>query len=143
MSTIRTIKKYPNRRLYDTSTSSYITLSGVKELILEYTAFKIIHSKSGDDLTRSTILQIVAEEESNFPVFSSELLMELIRNYGDSAQPLLSRFLEYSLQQFVQKQGQLKNPMSSYCGKNYSLSIRELTEKNLETWEQSTFETQD
>lgn len=137
MSKIRIIKKYPNRRLYDTSTSSYITLAGVKDLILEYVPFKIINSRCGEDLTRTSILQIVAEEESSFPIFSSELLMGLIRSYGDSTQAMLSRFLEHSLQEFIKKQGQLKNPMSTLPGESYSLNMKQLAETNLQSWENS------
>jgi len=143
MNDLRIIKKYPNRRQYDTKTSSYITLSGVKELIIEHIPFKIIHSKKGEDLTRSTILQIVSEEEANKPIFSCELLMDIIRSYGDSTQPLLSRFLEHSMQQFIKKQGLLKNPMSSFCDKNYSISLDDLAQSNIKSWEQSVVKLED
>src|SRR5678816_4629427 len=80
---LRLIKKYPNRRLYDTKTSSYITLADVKQMVLKQEEFQVVDAKSGEDLTRQILLQIILEEESGgVPMFSSNLLSQLIRSYG-------------------------------------------------------------
>src|SRR4026208_1721379 len=82
---LRLIKKYPNRRLYDTKTSSYITLADVKQMVLKQEEFQVVDAKSGDDLTRQILLQIILEEESGgAPMFSSNLLSQLIRSYGNA-----------------------------------------------------------
>src|SRR3982750_3505288 len=84
-SQLRLIKKYPNRRLYDTKTSSYITLADVKVMVHKQEEFQVVDAKSGEDLTRSILLQIILEEESTggLPMFSSDLLSQLIRFYGN------------------------------------------------------------
>jgi polyhydroxyalkanoate synthesis repressor PhaR len=85
----RLIKKYPNRRLYDTQTSSYITLTDVKQLVLDNEEFTV-DAKSGDDLTRSILLQIILEEESHgVPMFSSGALSQIIRYYGHAMQGMM------------------------------------------------------
>ncbi|MBM3394749.1 MAG: polyhydroxyalkanoate synthesis repressor PhaR, partial [Betaproteobacteria bacterium] len=92
---VRLIKKYPNRRLYDTTTSAYITLADVKRLVLENTAFKVLDAKSNEDLTRSILLQIILEEESEgAPIFSSDFLSQIIRFYGNAMQGMMGSFLE-------------------------------------------------
>src|SRR3972149_2098846 len=89
----RLIKKYPNRRLYDTKTSSYITLADVKQMVLKQEDFHVIDAKSGDDLTRPILLQIILEEESGtVPMFSSDLLSQMIRSYGKDDQGCISTF---------------------------------------------------
>ena len=94
MSDIRVIKKYPNRRLYDTKISSYITLNDIKELVMSYSEFKVIDAKTKEDLTRCTLMQIIAEEETNGqPIMTQEILKEFVRFYGDSMQAMMSRFL--------------------------------------------------
>ncbi|MEL0070813.1 MAG: polyhydroxyalkanoate synthesis repressor PhaR, partial [Betaproteobacteria bacterium] len=86
----RLIKKYPNRRLYDTATSTYITLSDVKQLVLENSHFKVIDAKTNEDLTRSILLQIITEEESNgAPIFSSQMLYQIIQFYGNAFQQMM------------------------------------------------------
>ena len=107
----RLIKKYPNRRLYDTATSTYITLSDVKALVMESSQFKVIDAKSGDDLTRSILLQIITEEESNgSPIFSSQMLYQIIRFYGNEFQQMMSCYLEKNLQTFMEIQTKLQKP---------------------------------
>ena len=107
----RLIKKYPNRRLYDTVTSAYITLSDVKQLVMESYSFKVIDAKTGDDLTRAILLQIITEQESNgSPIFSSQMLYQIIQFYGDAFQQMMSCYLEKNLQTFMEIQKNLKNP---------------------------------
>jgi polyhydroxyalkanoate synthesis repressor PhaR len=104
----RTLKKYPNRRLYDTRTSGYITLADVKQMVLAGEDFEVRDAKSGDDLTRSILLQIILEEESaGAPMFSTEMLAQIIRFYGHSMQGAMGSMLERNLQAFVEMQGQL------------------------------------
>jgi len=99
---IRLIKKYPNRRLYDTATSSYITLADVKQLVLEQVVFKVIDAKSDEDLTRSILLQIILEEESaGAPMFTSDMLSQIIRFYGNAMQGMMGSYLEKNIQTFV------------------------------------------
>ena len=105
---VRTLKKYPNRRLYDTQTSSYITLADVKKMVLDNDHFVVRDAKSGDDLTRSILLQIILEEESGgAPVFSEQMLAQIIRFYGHTMQGLMGSYLEKNLQAFVDLQARL------------------------------------
>ncbi len=103
----RVLKKYPNRRLYDTRTSSYITLADVKKMVLDGQDFVVRDAKTGDDLTRSILLQIILEEETGgVPMFSSQMLAQIIRFYGHAMQGLMGSYLEKNLQTFtdIQKQ---------------------------------------
>ena len=104
----RTLKKYPNRRLYDTQTSSYITLADVKQMVLGAEDFEVRDAKTGEDLTRSILLQIILEEESGgVPMFSQEALAQIIRFYGHAMQGLMGTMLEKNLTAFAELQGQL------------------------------------
>ena len=111
---VRLIKKYPNRRLYDTQTSAYITLSEVKDLVLTSDEFQVVDAKSGEDLTRSILLQIILEEEAaGVPIFSSDLLSMVIRFYGDTLQTMLGKYLENNLKTFVEFQHKLQDQVIS------------------------------
>lgn len=104
----RVIKKYPNRRLYDTQTSSYITLSDVKDMVLACELFVIRDAKSGEDLTRSILLQIILEEETaGVPMFSAQALAQIIRLYGHTMQGLMGNYLENNIQSFIDLQSRL------------------------------------
>jgi polyhydroxyalkanoate synthesis repressor PhaR len=104
----RVLKKYPNRRLYDTQTSSYITLTDVKKMVLEGQDFVVRDAKSSDDLTRSILLQIILEEESGgVPMFSSTALAQIIRFYGHAMQGMMGSYLEKNLQTFTDIQARL------------------------------------
>ena len=107
---LRMLKKYPNRRLYDTQTSSYITLADVKRMVLEGQEFEVVDAKSGQNLTRSILLQIILEEESGgLPMFSSEALAQIIRFYGHAMQGVMGTMIEKNLQAFAELQGQFMN----------------------------------
>ena len=117
MATPRIIKKYPNRRLYDTETSTYITLAEVKELVLGYKAFQVQDAKSGEDLTRSILLQIILEEESGgVPMFSSDMLANIIRYYGHAMQGLMGSYLERSIFAFHEAQKRFQEQASTLYG---------------------------
>ena len=104
----RVIKKYPNRRLYDTDTSSYITLAEVKQLVMDNEMFTVRDAKTNDDLTRSILLQIILEEEAGGqPMFSEAALANLIRIYGHAAQAFMGTYLEKNVQAFMEIQNKL------------------------------------
>jgi len=102
---LRILKKYPNRRLYDTQTSSYITLADVKRMVLEGIAFEVHDAKTQDDLTRSILLQIILEEETGgVPMFSTSSLAQIIRFYGGAMQGVMGGLLERQMQAFTDLQ---------------------------------------
>jgi len=103
---LRILKKYPNRRLYDTLTSSYITLADVKKMVLEGAAFEVRDAKTGDDLTRSILLQIILEEETGgMPMFNTQMLAQIIRFYGHAMQGVMGSYLEKNLAALADMQG--------------------------------------
>ena len=119
----RIIKKYPNRRLYDTETSSYITLADVKDMVMACENFAVVDAKTGDDLTRSILLQIILEEETGgVPMFSTQALAQIIRFYGHTMQGMMGNYLEKNIQSFIDLQSKLTensmvnlpNPMQSF-----------------------------
>ena len=102
---VRTLKKYPNRRLYDTQTSSYITLTDVKQLVLDGDEFTVVDAKTNEDLTRSILLQIILEEETGgVPMFTTPMLAQIIRFYGHTMQGLMGTYLEKNIQAFIDMQ---------------------------------------
>ena len=117
MATPRIIKKYPNRRLYDTETSTYITLAEVKDLVLGYKEFQVQDAKSGEDLTRSILLQIILEEESGgVPMFSQDMLANIIRYYGHAMQGLMGSYLERSIGAFHEAQKRFQEQAQTIYG---------------------------
>jgi polyhydroxyalkanoate synthesis repressor PhaR len=102
---VRVIKKYPNRRLYDTDTSSYITLAEVKALVMDNEPFVVRDAKTNEDLTRSILLQIILEEESaGAPIFTEQVLANIIRFYGHAMQDFMGSYLEKNIQIFMDLQ---------------------------------------
>ena len=133
--TLRIIKKYPNRRLYDTEISSYITLEEVRQLVLDNEKFEVRDAKSGEDLTRSVLLQIISEhEEKGQPMLSPQLLSQIIRFYGDSLQGFMGPYLERSLQVFLDQQQQFRTQLNSLLGQTPWSMLNELTERNMDAW---------
>jgi polyhydroxyalkanoate synthesis repressor PhaR len=131
MSSPRIIKKYPNRRLYDTELSRYITLSDIRELVMNGTSFQVVDTNSNEDLTRSILLQIMLDEESGGePLFSAKMLSQIIRFYGGTVQGMFARYLEESLSMFVQQQEQLSSSMHTDPMK----AMTELAQKNMQMW---------
>jgi polyhydroxyalkanoate synthesis repressor PhaR len=105
---LRVLKKYPNRRLYDTRASSYITLADVKKMVLDNEPFEVRDAKTGEELTRSILLQIILEEETGgVPMFSAQMLAQIIRFYGHAMQGMMGTYLEKNLQTFVDMQRRL------------------------------------
>ena len=113
----RIIKKYPNRRLYDTANSGYITLADVKQMILEDIEFQVIDAKTGDDITRTILLQIILEEESGgMPMFSSEMLAQMIRFYGTAQQTIMGQYIEQNVKAFLAIQNKLQDQAKQIYG---------------------------
>ena len=114
---LRLIKKYPNRRLYDTKTSSYITLADVKQMVLKQEEFQVVDAKSSEDLTRQILLQFILDEESGgMPMFSSDLLSQMIRSYGSAMQGFMGSYLEKNLEGFQQMQKALQEQSQKLYG---------------------------
>lgn len=131
MSGTRVIKKYPNRRLYDTEQSRYITLSDIRKLVMRGSDFQVVDSNSSEDLTRSILLQIMLEEESGGqPLFSAKMLAQIIRFYGGTMQGMFARYLEQSLSLFTQRQSQFPNLLS----KDPLHPMTELAQRNIKIW---------
>ena len=117
----RLIKKYPNRRLYDTKTSAYITLSDVKELVLARENFNVLDAKSSEDITRSILLQIILEEEAaGIPLFTTDLLAQMIRFYGHAMQGMLGKYLETNIKSFVDFHKKLQDQSQQLYGESSS-----------------------
>ena len=133
MSEIRIIKKYPNRRLYDTEESKYITLDDVKQLVLAGVDFMVKDVKTDEDLTRNILLQIISEQEHDGePFFSTKLLTQIIRSYGDSLQSIAGDYIQRSMQLFVEQQKQIQEAMTA----NPITAMSEFADQNLKMWQE-------
>lgn len=117
---VRLIKKYPNRRLYDTQTSAYITVSDVKQLVLDQEAFQVVDAKTGEDLTRQILLQIILEEEQagGMPMFTPPVLTQIIRSYGNAMQGMMGTYLEKNVQAFIDIQKKLQEQSKAFYDTN-------------------------
>jgi polyhydroxyalkanoate synthesis repressor PhaR len=119
----RVIKKYPNRRLYDTEKSAYITLTEIKDLVLAHTSFVVQDAKTNEDLTRSILLQIILEEEGGGePIFSSDMLAHMIRCYGSAMQGVMGTFLERGIHSVIDVQQKLQESARSLYGNSASIN---------------------
>jgi len=135
MAQTRIIKKYPNRRLYDTEISSYITLEEVRQLVLDGEEFEVRDAKTGEDLTRTVLLQIIAEHEGEGqPMFTTQLLSQVIRFYGDSMQGFMGSYLEKSLQIFLDQQQKFRSQLNNILGQTPWSMLNDMTERNLDLW---------
>ena len=122
----RVIKKYPNRRLYDTAASSYITLAQVRTLVMERDAFAVLDAKTGEDLTRSILLQIILEEEAaGAPLFTEPVLADIIRFYGHAMQGFMGSYLEKNIQAMVEMQRQLADQAQGLTPELWSQFMRQ------------------
>ena len=133
---MRTIKKYPNRRLYDTEVSRYITISDLRQLIIEGEEFEVVDVARGDDLTRAVLLQIINEQESGGqPLFTTEILTHLIRFYGGSTQKMFTDYLNRSLELFVDQQRVYQDRLTEFLGQTSVGMMSDMAKRNLETWQ--------
>ncbi len=135
--TKRVIKKYPNRRLYDTSESKYVTLSDVRKLVLGDVPFCVIDKKSNEDITRNILLQIIVEQEdSSEPLFSTDVLQQMIGFYGNSANKLAGDFMRNSVNMFYQQQKRLQSQVTSALNlAPIPNAFTEVAKHNLELWQ--------
>ncbi|MGE0387374.1 MAG: polyhydroxyalkanoate synthesis repressor PhaR [Gammaproteobacteria bacterium] len=131
----RIIKKYPNRRLYDTAESKYITLEDVRKLVIDDVPFTVIDKKTGEDITRTILLQIILEkEDAGEPIFSTDVLHQLIGFYGNSVQRLASEFFNRGLTMIKQQQDVMTSQVSKAVNTNPLSAFADLTQQNLEMW---------
>lgn len=131
MSSQRIIKKYPNRRLYDTELSRYITLADVRALVMQGVDFRVLDTSNEADITRAILLQIMLEEESGGePLFSANMLAQIIRFYGGTLQGVFARYLEQSLDVFARQQQQLRETW----GESPFEVVTRMTQRNVELW---------
>jgi polyhydroxyalkanoate synthesis repressor PhaR len=136
MSELRTIKKYPNRRLYDTVESRYITLSDIRRLVIDRVDFVVIDKKSQEDITRSILLQVIAEQEHGVePLMSRDFLSQIIRSYGGATQGMIGSYLEQSLKLFAGQQRDRDRPKGAGDAEP-ALPVNNLAQKNYQRWRQ-------
>jgi polyhydroxyalkanoate synthesis repressor PhaR len=137
MSELRTIKKYPNRRLYDTVESRYITLSDIRRLVIDRIDFVVIDKKSQEDITRSILLQVIAEQEHGVePLMSRDFLSQVIRSYGGATQGMIGSYLEQSLKLFASQQRDARERTKGVGDAEAPLPINNLAQKNYQRWRQ-------
>jgi polyhydroxyalkanoate synthesis repressor PhaR len=133
----RIIKKYPNRRLYDTEKSQYVTLQQIRSLVLDEIPFVVIDQKSEDDITRSILLQIILEQESETnPLFSNDNLERFIRYYNAGADTGFSDYIGKSMSFFQQQQREFSKAVSGVASKNPMSFWTDMTQKNIDSWRQ-------
>ena len=131
----RIIKKYPNRRLYDTALSRYITLEDVRGLVRDRTDFVVRDAQTDDDITRSILLQIISEQEAGGdPIFTIPILTQIIRFYGDAVQGLASDFLQRSLLAFGDQQQAFRRQLDDLMTRDAVGAMSDLTKQNLALW---------
>lgn len=132
---MRTIKKYPNRRLYDTKLSKYITLSHIRDLVIDKEQFIVIDKKSGDDITRSILMQVIIEQEqSGDPVMTEDFLSQIIRTYGNAMPNVVSNYLEQSLRLFVNQQAQARDRLKRVVGIDPVDAVATMAQRNFARW---------
>jgi len=135
MSEPRIIKKYPNRRLYDTEESRYITLKDICNLVLEKVDFVVIDKKTQNDITQSILLQVISEQEaSGDPIFSRDFLSQIIRSYGGNMQGMVSSYMEQSLKLFMGQQQQIRSRLKDTVGVDPVGMVTDIAKKNLSFW---------
>lgn len=136
MSARRVIKKYANRRLYDTEASKHVTLTGIRNLIVEGLDIQILDDTSGEDITRALLLQIIVEQEqSESPLLPEVLLAQLIRFYGNPMQNMMGDYLLKSVGAFLTHQENVKSQMQTILSNTPMDTMQELMRQNMSAWE--------
>jgi polyhydroxyalkanoate synthesis repressor PhaR len=135
MTDTRVIKKYPNRRLYDTAESRYITLADIRKLVVERVEFVVLDKKTQEDITRSILLQVIAEQEGSAePVMSRDFLAQVIRSYGGAMQGVMGSYLEQSLKLFDAQQREIRERVKSVVGVDPVDTVTQIAQKNYQRW---------
>jgi polyhydroxyalkanoate synthesis repressor PhaR len=133
-----TIKKYANRRLYNTGTSTYVTLDDLAEMVKRGEDFQVVDAKTGDDITRSVLTQIIVEQENKGPnLLPVTFLRQLIRFYGDSLQNLVPTYLDFSIDALAREQEKFRNQMTQAFGVGPFAGLDEHVRRNTEMFEQA------
>jgi polyhydroxyalkanoate synthesis repressor PhaR len=131
----RIIRKYPNRRLYDTVESRYVTLADIRRLVVERVDFMVVDRKSQQDITRSILLQVIAEQEGGAEsLMSRDFLSQVIRSYGSGLQDFVGRYLDESIQMFAKEQRELRERFKSVVGIDPLETVTAYTQKNYQRW---------
>jgi polyhydroxyalkanoate synthesis repressor PhaR len=135
MNTARVIKKYPNRRLYDTDESRYITLADVRDLVIRKIDFVVLDKKSGDDISRSILLQVISEQEQQGEaIMSQDFLSQVIRSYGKSVPGVLAKYLEQSMKLILTQQQNLRGQVKRVVGVDPVVAVAGAAQKNFNRW---------
>lgn len=135
MSAPRIIKKYPNRRLYDTEESRYITLADIRDLVVRKIDFTVVDKKSGDDITRSILLQVISEQEQHGDaVMSEDFLSQVIRSYGKVMPGFMGKYLEQSTKLFMTQQQNIRGQVKKVVGIDPVLAVADVAQKNFNRW---------
>ena len=136
MSKTRLIKKYANRRLYDTEASAHVTLDGIRDLIVAGHDVKIVDETTGDDISRAILLQIIADRElGGRPMLDADFLMGLIRMYGNPMQDMVGEFLTRSFDTLMEQQNQYQEQMRKAMEASPLAAMQKLTAENLKSWQ--------
>jgi polyhydroxyalkanoate synthesis repressor PhaR len=131
----RVIRKYPNRRLYDTVESRYVTLADIRRLVVERVDFVVLDRRSEQDITRSILLQVIAEQEgAGESLMSRDFLSQVIRSYGSGVHDFVSRYLDESLRLFSREQRELRERFKSVVGVDPLETVTALAQKNYQRW---------
>jgi polyhydroxyalkanoate synthesis repressor PhaR len=131
----RVIRKYPNRRLYDTVESRYVTLADVRRLVVERVDFVVLDRKSQQDITRSILLQVIAEQEgAGESLMSRDFLSQVIRTYGSGLHDFVGRYLDESIQQFARDQRELREKFKNVLGIDPVETVTAVAQKNYQRW---------
>ncbi len=135
MNSARVIKKYPNRRLYDTVESCYITLADVRTLVIKKIDFVVIDKKSGEDITRTILLQVITEQEQQGEaVMSQDFLSQVIRSYGKVVPGFAANYLEQSMKLFMTQQKNLRTQVKRVVGDDPFAAVADVAQKNIARW---------
>lgn len=131
----RVIRKYPNRRLYDTVESRYVTLADVRRLVVERVDFVVLDRKTQQDITRSILLQVIAEQEgAGESLMSRDFLSQVIRSYGSGLQEFVGRYLDESIQLFAREQRDLRDKFKNVVGIDPLETVTAVAQKNYQRW---------
>ena len=133
---MRTFKKYPNRRLYDIQQSKYVTVEDIRQIILSGETISVVDSRTGVELTRSVLLQIITEQEgaTREPILTNRILEQLIRFYGLPTRTIMSRYIEQSIMAFLDHQEHYRREMQEVAGGDPMARLQDVLEQNLEFW---------
>lgn len=129
---MRVLKKYPNRRLYDTEKSEYVTVEDVRQMVLAKQQIKVLDSKTGNDLTRSVLLQIISDQEAmgHEPLLTNKVLEQIIRFYGDNMSSFFSRYMEQSIANFLDMRDQWERRVSDVFNTNPLSFLQQMADQN-------------